>query len=166
MTIRPVLQLGDPRLRQKALPIRADQLGSDWLSELVRDLLETQAARQGVGLAAPQIGEPWRVVVVGSGRPCQRYPKAPVIPRQVLINPRLTPLDRASELGEEGCLSVPGQRARVRRWMRVHCQALSSDGRPWERTLEGFAARVAQHELDHLDGILFPDRLASAQELD
>ncbi|MEB3199530.1 MAG: peptide deformylase [Synechococcaceae cyanobacterium] len=159
MAVRPVLQIGDPRLRQLARPVPEDRLGSDALDGLIADLLETMEARQGVGLAAPQIGEPWRVIVVGSGRPCARYPLAPVVPRQVLINPWLTRLDDSCARDEEGCLSVPGQRAQVLRWRRIRCRALAPDGSQVDKPMEGFEARVAQHELDHLNGVLFPDRL-------
>ena len=126
---------------------------------LVRDLLDTQTARSGAGLAAPQIGEPWRVLVVGSGAFNPRYPLAPMIPRQVLVNPRCTPLEPATDLAEEGCLSVPDLRAPVRRWRRVLCEAITPEGQTLSQVMEGFGARVLQHEIDHLDGVLFPDRL-------
>ncbi|MFN6134573.1 MAG: peptide deformylase [Synechococcaceae cyanobacterium] len=159
MPVRPVLLRGDPRLRQPAQPVPTEQLGLERLLGLVRDLLDTQTARSGAGLAAPQIGEPWRVVVVGSGAFNPRYPLAPVIPRQVLVNPRCTPLEPATDLAEEGCLSVPDLRAPVRRWRRVLCEAITPEGQTLSQVMEGFAARVLQHEIDHLDGVLFPDRL-------
>lgn len=159
MPVRPVLLRGDPRLRRMAEPVPAAGLGQESLLRLVQDLLDTQAARSGAGLAAPQIGEPWRVVVVGSGAFNPRYPLAPVIPRQVLVNPRCTPLEPATDLAEEGCLSVPNLRAPVRRWRRVLCEAVTPEGQALSQVMEGFAARVLQHEIDHLDGVLFPDHV-------
>ena len=159
MPVRPVLLRGDPRLRQPAQPVPTEQLGLERLLGLVRDLLDTQTARSGAGLAAPQIGEPWRVLVVGSGAFNPRYPLAPMIPRQVLVNPRCTPLEPATDLAEEGCLSVPDLRAPVRRWRRVLCEAITPEGQTLSQVMEGFGARVLQHEIDHLDGVLFPDRL-------
>ncbi|MFN7898830.1 MAG: peptide deformylase [Synechococcaceae cyanobacterium] len=159
MPVRPVLLQGDPRLRQSAQPVPPELLGQESLRLLVRDLVDTQLARSGAGIAAPQIGEPWRVVVVGSGVFNPRYPLAPEIPRQVLVNPRWTPLGTEQDLAEEGCLSVPELRAPVRRWRRVQCEALTPEGKLLRRAMEGFEARVLQHEIDHLDGVLFPDRL-------
>ena len=159
MPVRPVLLQGDPRLRQSAQPVPPELLGQESLRLLVRDLVDTQMARSGAGIAAPQIGEPWRVVVVGSGVFNPRYPLAPVIPRQVLVNPCMTPIGPEQDLAEEGCLSVPELRAPVRRWRRVLCEALTPEGEPLRRAMEGFEARVLQHEIDHLDGVLFPDRL-------
>lgn len=165
MPVRPVLLRGDPRLRRPAQPVPTGRLGQESLLGLVRDLLDTQAARSGAGIAAPQIGEPWRVVVVGSGAFNPRYPLAPLIPRQVLVNPRCTPLEQATDLEEEGCLSVPDLRAPVRRWRRVLCEAITPEGQALSQAMEGFAARVLQHEIDHLDGVLFPDRLEDGTPL-
>lgn len=158
MPVRPVLTRGDPRLHQPARHVPPERLGQESLFGLVRDLLDTQTARSGAGIAAPQIGEPWRVVVVGSGAFNPRYPLAPVIPRLVLVNPRCTPLEPATDLAEEGCLSVPALRAPVRRWRRVLCEAITPDGQAIRQVMEGFTARVLQHEIDHLDGVLFTDR--------
>ena len=146
MTIRKILRLGDPRLRQASAP--------------VKDLADTMAAHNGAGLAAPQIGVPLRVVLFGSGQINPRYPEAPPIPPTTLINPELTPLGSEHQEGWEGCLSVPGLRGRVRRWHRLHYRGLSPSGEWIDRTVEGFHARVVQHECDHLDGMLFPDRLS------
>ena len=119
------------------------------------------AARDGAGLAAPQIGVPLRLVIFGiSSNP--RYPEAPPIPETILINPELTPLGDDLESGWEGCLSVPGLRAEVPRTRRLRYRALTPAGAWIEREVEGFHARVVQHECDHLDGVLFPDRLAPA----
>lgn len=158
MAVRSVLLLGDPRLRQVSAPVPEDGFGGESLAALLADLRDTMAARDGAGLAAPQIGEPWRVVIYGF-RHNPRYPEAPPIPETVLINPQLTPVGSDTQLGWEGCLSVPGLRGRVERWQRVRLAWRDPDGAARERVVEGFEARVAQHECDHLDGVLFPDRL-------
>ena len=158
MTICKVLRLGDPRLRQVAAPV--NDLGDPALAQLLMDLADTMTAHNGAGLAAPQIGVPLRVVVFGSGETNPRYPEAPPIPPTTLINPELTPLGSEQQEGWEGCLSVPGLRGRVRRWQRLHYRGLSPSGEWIDRTVEGFHARVVQHECDHLDGVLFPDRLS------
>jgi len=157
MAIRPVLRLGDPRLRQQARPVR--DLDDPLLPRLIADLDDTMAACNGAGLAAPQIGVPLRVVLFGGSGPNPRYPDAPPIPRTVLINPVLTPLGPECEDGWEGCLSVPGLRGQVSRWLRLRMQGFDDRGQPVDECVEGFHARVVQHECDHLDGVLFPDRL-------
>lgn len=160
MAIRPVLRLGDPRLRQPARPVQA--FGTAELHALVADLRATMHARAGAGLAAPQIGVPLRVVLYGiTANP--RYPDAPPIPETLLINPVLTPIGAERQTGWEGCLSVPGLRGEVSRWQRLRCEAADIHGRRQVRAVEGFEARVIQHECDHLDGVLFPDRLVSSQ---
>jgi peptide deformylase len=158
MAVRDVLVNGDPRLRQTSRAVPPSQFGDRALLALVQDLRDTMAARDGAGLAAPQIGVPLQVVIFGiSHNP--RYPQAPPIPETVLVNPEITPLGPELESGEEGCLSVPGLRAAVPRWRRVRYAAFSPSGEWLVREVEGFHARVAQHECDHLAGILFPDRL-------
>ncbi len=158
MAVRPVLRLGDPRLRLPSIPVPEEIFGSERLACLLTDLRDTMAAHDGAGLASPQIGVPWRVVIYGIGHN-PRYPEAPPIPETVLINPRLTPVGTATQLGWEGCLSVPGLRGQVERWQTVRLGWRDPDGEAWERVVDGFQARVAQHECDHLDGVLFPDRL-------
>jgi peptide deformylase len=131
---------------------------------LVQDLRDTMAARDGAGLAAPQIGVPLQVVIFGiSHNP--RYPQAPPIPETVLVNPEITPLGPELESGEEGCLSVPGLRAAVPRWRRVRYAAFSPSGERLVREVEGFHARVVQHECDHLDGRLYTSRMADLSQL-
>lgn len=160
MTVREILKMGDPRLLRMAEPVR--EFGTAELDALIVDMFDTMHAANGAGLAAPQIGVPLRVVLFGiTANP--RYPEAPPIPETLLINPRLTPLGEEHQTGWEGCLSVPGLRGEVRRWRRLQCEAVDSDGRPLRRTVEGFEARVIQHECDHLDGVLFPDRLVSPE---
>jgi len=158
MAVRDVLLSGDPRLRLPSRPVPPSQFGGQALLALVHDLRDTMAARDGAGLAAPQIGVPLQVVIFGiTHNP--RYPEAPPIPETVLVNPVITPLDPELVAAEEGCLSVPGLRAPVSRWRRVRYAAFTPSGEPLEREVEGFHARVVQHECDHLAGILFTDRL-------
>lgn len=157
MPVRPLLKMGDPRLLRVAQPVR--DFDSPALHALIRDLEDTMAAAHGAGLAAPQIGEDWQVVILGSGAPNPRYPEAPPVPRTVLLNPRITPLGDAEEEGWEGCLSVPGLRGVVPRWSRIRYEGFDPQGRPIEREAEGFHARVVQHECDHLIGMLYPMRV-------
>jgi peptide deformylase len=136
-------------------------LGTAQLAALIGDLRDTMAARDGAGLAAPQIGVPLRVVIFGiTSNP--RYPDAPPIPETVLINPEWTPVGSDQAEGLEGCLSVPGMRVPVLRASKVQLTALSASGQRIDREVEGFEARIVQHECDHLDGVLLPDRAASA----
>ncbi len=161
MAVRPVLQLGDPRLGQSSAAVAPDLLGTAQLAGLIDDLRDTMAARDGAGLAAPQIAVPLRVVIFGiTSNP--RYPDAPPIPETVLINPQWTPVGTETAEGWEGCLSVPGMRMPVLRASRVHLSALSPCGQTIDREVMGFEARIVQHECDHLNGVLLPDRLVSA----
>ena len=157
MAIHEILKMGDPRLLRVAQPVQA--FDTPELHQLVADLEETMAAANGAGLAAPQIGVDLQVVIFGSGAPNPRYPDAPVVPRTVLINPVITPLDDEEEEGWEGCLSVPGLRAVVPRWRRIRYQGFAPDGSPVDREVDGFHARVVQHECDHLMGTLYPMRV-------
>jgi peptide deformylase len=149
--------MGDPRLLRMAQPVRA--FDTPQLHGLIEDLLDTMAAARGAGLAAPQIGVDLQVVIFGSEQPNPRYPQAPLVPRTVLINPVITPIGSQEEEGWEGCLSVPGLRGRVPRWQQIRYQGFDASGRPIDRTVEGFHARVVQHECDHLIGRLYPTRM-------
>lgn len=162
MAVRPILRMGDPRLLQTAQPVA--QVPSHELAALVQDLRDTMAAANGAGLAAPQIGVGLQVVVFGSGLPNPRYPAAPVVPPTVLINPVLTPLGGEQALDWEGCLSLPGLRGQVPRWQRLRYQGLDELGQPIDRTVEGFHARVVQHECDHLWGKLYPMRMTDLSQ--
>jgi peptide deformylase len=157
MTIRDILKMGDPRLLRVAQPVRA--FDTDELHLLVRDMFETMAAVNGAGLAAPQIGVDLQLVVFGTDAPNPRYPDAPCVPRTVLLNPVIKPLGTAEEDGWEGCLSVPGLRGLVPRWSMIHYTGFDPYGDPIDRTVDGFHARVAQHECDHLVGKLYPMRI-------
>lgn len=162
--IRPILRMGDPFLLQRAREL--EQFGwtfnSPQLRALVADMEETMQAADGVGLAAPQIGVDLRLVIFGFDS-SERYPDAEGVPYTVLINPELEPLDveaaDAQEEGWEGCLSVPGLRGVVPRWKRLRYRGFDPSGKLIERTVEGFHARVVQHECDHLDGVLYPMRV-------
>jgi peptide deformylase len=154
--IREVLRMGDPRLWQKSLPVT--RFNTKELSELLQDMRDTMAHLNGAGLAAPQIGVLLRVVIFGvTANP--RYPDVEEVPDTVLINPELKPLSDEVEEGWEGCLSVPGMRGWVPRWHKLHYKGRDEKGMPFERTVEGFHARVVQHECDHLDGVLYPMRI-------
>ena len=156
MAIRPVLRMGDPRLWQRAQPV--DAFATPELHALIADMEETMHELDGAGLAAPQIGVDLRVVIFGfEDNP--RYPEAESVPYTVLINPVLTPLSDEVEEGWEGCLSVPGLRGLVPRWRTLRYTGFDQFGQPIERSVEGFHARVVQHECDHLDGILYPMRI-------
>jgi peptide deformylase len=154
--IRDVLRMGDPRLWQKSLPV--SQFNTKALAELLQDMRDTMAHLNGAGLAAPQIAVPLRVVIFGvTANP--RYPDVEPVPDTVLINPVLTPLASEEEEGWEGCLSVPGMRGWVPRVKRLKYSGFDEHGKPFERDVEGFHARVVQHEVDHLDGVLYPMRI-------
>jgi peptide deformylase len=154
--IRPVLRMGDPRLWQKSLPV--SQFNTTDLNELLRDMRDTMAHLNGAGLAAPQIAAPLRVVIFGvTVNP--RYPDIEPVPDTVLINPVLTPLSDELEEGWEGCLSVPGMRGWVPRFRALRYAGFDETGSPFQREVEGFHARVVQHEVDHLDGVLYPMRI-------
>lgn len=157
MTIHPILKMGDPRLLRVAQPVL--QFDTPELHQLVSDLIDTMLAADGAGLAAPQIGVDLQVVVFGTGQVIPRYPDAPVVPRTVLCNPQITPLNDEEEQGWEGCLSVPGLRGLVPRWRCIRYTGLDPYGDPIDRTVEGFHARVVQHECDHLWGQLYPMRV-------
>jgi peptide deformylase len=148
--------MGDPRLLQVAAAV--EKYATPELSSLLQDLRDTMAAENGAGLAAPQIGVSLRVVIFGvAANP--RYPDAPEVPDTVLINPTLTPLADEIEDGWEGCLSVPGMRGLVPRWSQLRYQGFDELGQTIDRRVAGFHARVVQHEVDHLDGILYPTRI-------
>ena len=154
--IREVLRMGDPRLWQVSIPVK--KFGTPELAELLQDLRDTMAHLNGAGLAAPQIGVGLRVVIFGvHANP--RYPDAEEVPDTVLINPVLEPLSAEAEEGWEGCLSVPGMRGVVPRYTKLRYSGFDIEGNPIERVAEGFHARVVQHECDHLDGILYPQRM-------
>ena len=152
MTVRQLHLLGSPVLRQRAPAVaRVD----DVVRRLVDDLFETMRAAKGVGLAAPQVGASQRVAVVDVG---EEFP-----PPLVLINPRIVESGAEVELAEEGCLSIPEIFGDVERPAQVVLEALDREGEPYRVTVSGYKARAVQHEIDHLDGILFLDRLSAVK---
>lgn len=154
--IRQVLRMGDARLLRVARPV--ERFGTPELRALVEDMFDTMRALDGAGLAAPQIGVDLRLVIFGfTSSP--RYPDAEAVPETILVNPELTPLGDELEDGWEGCLSVPGLRGMVPRWKRLRYRGFDLQGSAIERTVQGFHARVVQHECDHLDGVLYPMRV-------
>ncbi len=148
--------MGHPVLRERAKPV--ERLGTPELLALVADMKDTMAAKNGAGLAAPQIGVGQRVVIFGVTQN-PRYPDAEEVPFTVLVNPKIVLLTREVEEGWEGCLSVPGMRGVVPRYTKLRYSGFDEHGNPVEREAEGFHARVVQHECDHLDGILYPQRM-------
>ena len=154
--IRDVLRMGDPRLWERSRPV--ERVPSPELDALLADMRDTMKALNGAGLAAPQIGVQLRVVIFGMDfNP--RYPDAEPVPYTELVNPVLTPLTDEIEDGWEGCLSVPGLRGVVPRYTRLRYEGFDPRGAPIRRDVDGFHARVVQHECDHLDGILYPMRM-------
>ena len=159
MAVREILRMGDARLLRVAELVEPEQFGSAALDALIADMFETMAAVNGAGLAAPQIGVNLQLVIFGTNAINPRYADAPLVPRTVLINPEITPLGPDEEQGWEGCLSVPGLRGLVPRWSRIRYSGFDPSGEPIERTVDGFHARVVQHECDHLVGKLYPMRI-------
>ena len=156
MPVREVLRMGHPGLRERAKPV--EKFATPELHALLQDMTDTMAAKSGAGLAAPQIGVSQRVVIFGV-ETNPRYPDAEPVPFTVLVNPKIVLLTREVEEDWEGCLSVPGMRGVVPRYTKLRYSGFDIDGNPIERVAEGFHARVVQHECDHLDGILYPQRM-------
>lgn len=156
MAVRQVLRIGDPRLLQVAEEVAA--FATPALEALLADMFDTMAALSGAGLAAPQIGISKRVLIFGVDHN-PRYPEAPPVPTTVLINPVIEPLGDVMDDDWEGCLSVPGMRGLVPRYSAVRYTGFDPRGERIERKAYGFHARVVQHECDHLDGILYPQRI-------
>ncbi|MEP6878758.1 MAG: peptide deformylase [Nitrosospira sp.] len=158
MAIKPVLKMGDPRLLEVAQKV--NKFSTPELDALIQDMHETMEALNGAGLAAPQIGVGLQVMIFGVKRN-PRYPDAEEVPYTVLVNPELVPLTEEIEQDWEGCLSVPGLRGMVPRFTRLRYRGSDQYGRPIDRSVEGFHARVVQHECDHLQGILYPMRITN-----
>lgn len=159
MAIRKVARLGHPVLRAPCRELSPEEIGSEPVRRLVRDMHETMIEYGGVGIAAPQVHEPVRLALIEFGEDSERYSVADGQPLQVLFNPRVTVLDDALSGYWEGCLSVPGLRGFVERPSKVQVDYLDDAGRPQRLVAEGFLATVCQHELDHLDGTLYVDRI-------
>ena len=157
MAVCEILKMGDPRLLRVAQPVT--EFDSDALHLLISDMLDTVHAANGAGLAAPQIGVDLQLVIFGTLARNPRYPDRPLVPPTVLINPVITPIGSAEENDWEGCLSVPGLRGEVPRWSHIRYTGFDQYGDPIDRTVDGFHARVVQHECDHLIGKLYPMRM-------
>ncbi|MDO9205603.1 MAG: peptide deformylase [Methylotenera sp.] len=166
MGIKSVLRMGEPCLLVKAVPV--EQFDTPELHALIQDLEDTMLSMNGAGIAAPQIGESLRVVIFGQKSDDEsknpRYPDADAVPYTVLINPVITLVNQEMEDGWEGCLSVPGMRGIVPRYMRLHYAGFDQYGNPIDRLVSGFHARVVQHECDHLDGVLYPMRIVNLKD--
>ncbi|WP_426191269.1 peptide deformylase [Massilia sp. DWR3-1-1] len=156
MSVREILKMGDPRLLRVAEPVT--EFDTPAMRALIADMFDTMHDANGAGLAAPQIGVNLQLVIFGF-KDNQRYPDAPPVPQTVLINPILTPLSNDTDEAFEGCLSVPGLRGVVERYTRLHYEGVDQYGAPIVRDVDGFHARVVQHEVDHLHGILYPMRI-------
>lgn len=157
-----ILELGDPRLRQRATPV--SEIDDPAFQQILDDLQAFVIERGGMGIAAPQVGISQRFFILSS-HPNERYPDAPAIAPFAVINPQINGHDQTTEIGWEGCLSVPGFRGQVLRYQSIDVRFQQRDGAIVETHLEGFLARVFQHELDHLDGVLFIDRVPDIQSL-
>jgi peptide deformylase len=156
MAVVPVVQIGDPKL---AAPSEAvTEFATPKLRALTGDMLDTMRATNGVGIAAPQIGENLRVVIVGGFESNERYPGEAPVPLTIIVNPILAILDKTTENGWEGCLSVPEKQGLVPRYKTIGIKGFDIEGHPVALEASGFHARIWQHECDHLEGILFPQR--------
>jgi peptide deformylase len=168
MAIVPVIKTGS-EINEKLLatasePINVNEFGTSELSKLIKNLIDTKAATEGVGIAAPQIGIHKRVIVVGFDAGNTRYAEKDPIPVIVIVNPVLEPMGDEKEKGEEGCLSVTGVRALIPRYKKVSCRGFDVNGQPLNFEADGFYARILQHECDHLDGQLFTSRVESEDD--
>lgn len=161
MPVKEVLKMGHPVLRQVAQPVT--EFNSPAISALLTDMLDTMQALDGAGLAAPQIGVSLRVVIFAvESNP--RYPDVEPVPLTILINPDITPLSQEQAMGWEGCLSIPGMRGLVPRFQRIRYRGYDQHGNLLEREVSDFHARVVQHEVDHLDGLLYPQRISDMSQ--
>ena len=163
MTVHTILKMGDPRLLRVAQPVT--HFDTDELHLLISDMLDTMRSANGAGLAAPQIGVDLQLVVFGTPEANPRYPDRPLVAPTVLINPVITPLGADEETDWEGCLSVPGLRGKVARWSHIRYTGFDQYGDAIDRTVDGFHARVVQHECDHLIGRLYPTRMRDLTQL-
>ncbi len=159
MSILKVARMGHPVLRTRARPLEPDEIGTPRIQRLIDDMFETMNDSQGIGLAGPQVHESIRLFVAGVDD------EDGTMPPVVIINPEITPIGSDVETDWEGCLSIPDIRGRVSRPTDIRIRALDRHGRPISMTADGFPARVIQHETDHLDGVLFVDRMTSFESL-
>jgi peptide deformylase len=162
---REIVEVGHPVLRERARELTREELASDGVQSLIDDMIETMRAANGAGLAANQVGETVRVAVVEVRDGNPRYPYKPPIPLTVIVNPVIERLDEDVEQINEGCLSVPNLRGEVPRHMNIRVRYLDREGREHEEVRRGLTAGTFQHELDHLNGVLFLDRVTDPATL-
>ena len=165
MALLKIARLGNPKIRHGAKLVSLDELQSPDIQKFIQDLVETMRDAHGVGIAAPQVHVSKQVIAVEVSPDNPRYPNQSAIPLVVLVNPKIVQYVQEMENGWEGCLSVPDLRGRVPRWTRVKVQALDRHGQELEFDAQGFYARVIQHEVDHLQGQVFLDRLSDLSTL-
>ncbi len=165
MSRREIVELGDPVLRERAREVTAEELRGDAVQKLIDDMIETMRAANGAGLAANQVGETLRIAVVEVRPDNPRYPYKPPVPLTVMVNPVIEPLDDEVEQINEGCLSVPNLRGEVPRHLNIRVRYLDREGGEHEEERRGLTAGTFQHELDHLDGTLFVDRVTDPATL-
>jgi peptide deformylase len=158
VSVREVVEIGDPVLREPARELSPEEIASPEIQELIDDLIETKRATHGAGIAANQVGEPVRVAIVEVEEDNPRYPYKPPEPLTVMVNPSLEPIGTETTEINEGCLSVPDLRGSLRRDLAVRVRYLDREGEEHEEVKRGLTAGSFQHEVDHLDGILFVDR--------
>lgn len=160
--ILQIVQLGDPLLRSAAQLV--EDIQDERIQKLIHNLIATAGQANGVGIAAPQVGESYRLFIVAS-RPNPRYPNAPIMEPTAMINPRILTHSTEVVKGWEGCLSIPGIRGWVPRHQAIEVEYTNQNGKLQKQELTDFVARIFQHESDHLDGIVFLDRLESTQDI-
>ncbi len=164
MTIRKIAQIGHPILRGVSREVSRAELTSPELQRFIDDLVETMRDASGAGLAAPQVYEPIRICAIEVEKN-ERYPYKPRIPLTLLVNPRLSPLSDEEFTNDEGCLSVPNLRGKVQRKAEIRVEAWDRHGAPLDFVARGISAGTFQHEVDHLDGKLFLDRVVDPNSL-
>ncbi|TGK04203.1 peptide deformylase [Leptospira langatensis] len=162
MSVRKILKIGDPLLRKTSELVSPDELGTKEFKKLIRDMFDTMRHAEGVGLAAPQIGILKKIVVVGS-EPDDEAPASSQVPERILLNPEITPITESVDGNWEGCLSVPGMRGYVERPNKIRMKWMDEKGGNHDEVIEGYQAVVYQHECDHLNGVLYVDRLKSTK---
>ena len=162
MAVRKILKMGDPLLRKTSEPVTEDEIRTKEFKKLVRDMFDTMKQNDGVGLAAPQIGELKQLLIVGH-QESSRYPDTPAVREQIIINPVITAIGQETSGMWEGCLSVPGMRGYVERPVKIKMEWMNEKFEPQSEIFDDFQAVVFQHEVDHLRGVLYVDKLKSTK---
>ena len=159
MSVREIVTVGHPVLRQRTREVTLEELKSPKVQQLIDDMIETMRDAAGAGIAANQVGETLRIAIAEVRANHPRYPYKPQIPLTVFVNPVIDVLDEETDWVNEGCLSIPGMRGVVDRHMHIRVRYLDRDGNAHDEVKQGLTAGTFQHEVDHLDGILFLDRV-------